>query len=74
MMAGLVRPTISCGSSIRRVRSLDTSPAIVALDGVDGGFLFVFLLDLLFVVGFNQGQNLVVRRVRLAHQRACSGR
>ena len=49
----------------------DLARHIVALDSVDGGVLVgVFLLDL-FVVGFNQGQNLVVRRVRLAHQRAC---
>ena len=44
---------------------------IVALDGVDGGVLVgVFLLDL-FVVRLDEGQDLVVRRVRLAHQRAC---
>ena len=43
---------------------------IVALDSVDGGVLVgVFLLDL-FVVRLDEGQDLVVRRVRLAHQRA----
>ena len=49
----------------------DLARHIVALDGVDGRvFVGVFLLDL-FVVRLDEGQNLVVRRVRLAHQRAC---
>ena len=43
---------------------------IVALDGVDGGvFVGVLLLDLL-VVRLDQGQDLLVRRVGLAHKRA----
>ena len=43
---------------------------IVALDGVDGGVLVgILLLDLL-VVRLDQGQDLLVRRVGLAHKRA----
>ena len=43
---------------------------IVALDGVDGRVLVgVFLLDL-FVVRLDQGQDLLVGRVALAHERA----
>ena len=43
---------------------------IVALDGIDGGVLVgILLLDLL-VVRLDQGQDLLVRRVGLAHKRA----
>ena len=43
---------------------------VVALRGVDDGVLVGILLLGLFVVALDEGENLIVRRVALAHERA----
>ena len=71
MMPSLCASTMSWGSSMRVGEVLgNLAGHVVALDGVDDGVLVGVLLLGLLVVALDQGQDLVVGGVGLAHERA----